>query len=251
MKRMLFPLALVFILTISAARCGAIPGACCFPDETCRLLTADECSQQGGAFYGEGVPCTPNPCLTGLGACCPYDGACVVTTFLECAAIPRACVWMAGYDCEPLNPCPQCCPVLCCLPGGACRLVMCGEDCDLLGGSPLEDVYFCYPNPCLVAGAEGAGTVPTEARLLVGPNPFRSSAVIRYQPEGDGFVQIHVFDVVGRRVREILPGIVTPNGPAVGWDGRDDFGSPVPAGIYFIRVSEAGLTATRVVVRVD
>ncbi len=38
------------------------PGACCFTDGTCEVLSLDACLQAGGTFQGEGTVCDPNPC---------------------------------------------------------------------------------------------------------------------------------------------------------------------------------------------
>ncbi len=44
--------------------CGAPEpvGACCYEDESCRLLTAAECTGSGGVFRGDGESCYPNGC---------------------------------------------------------------------------------------------------------------------------------------------------------------------------------------------
>jgi len=44
------------------------PGACCVA-ETCSQLTATPCAAAGGTFLGEGIPCTPNPCLQSEPGC--------------------------------------------------------------------------------------------------------------------------------------------------------------------------------------
>jgi len=61
------------------------------------------------------------------------------------------------------------------------------------------------------------------------PNPFY--ATTRMSVIGSRAARI--FDVVGRRIRTVtvLGGVVT-------WNGKDDAGRDVPAGVYFIRVSD-------------
>jgi hypothetical protein len=60
------------------------PGACCLPDESCVILFATECADQGGTFMGEGVPCIPDPCFHApTGACC-IDGLCFTLRESEC-----------------------------------------------------------------------------------------------------------------------------------------------------------------------
>jgi hypothetical protein len=38
------------------------PGACCFADGHCEVLTATDCSTAGGLYLGNGTTCDPNPC---------------------------------------------------------------------------------------------------------------------------------------------------------------------------------------------
>jgi hypothetical protein len=42
--------------------CPGPRGACCFADESCRLLTEEDCAEAGGTYLGDSVSCSPNPC---------------------------------------------------------------------------------------------------------------------------------------------------------------------------------------------
>jgi hypothetical protein len=129
---------------------SAIPGACCLEDNACVLYTWDECSAAGGTYWGDGTPCSPDPCRPGFGVCCSYYGECSIRTFSECVQDPGVCAWMEGMtSCDP-NPCPACCPIACCLPDQSCRVVGCGEDCAAIGGTWIPGKTFCHPNPCIV-----------------------------------------------------------------------------------------------------
>lgn len=48
---------------------------------------------------------------------------------------------------------------------------------------------------------------------------------------------VDVHDLSGRRVRRIAGGVTEPGRYAEVWDGRDERGSRVPAGVYFVRVA--------------
>jgi hypothetical protein len=66
------------------------------------------------------------------------------------------------------------------------------------------------------------------------PNPFRHATAIRFGvPAGGGTVRLRVFDVTGRRVRTLVDGETGPGWQTVTWDGRDEGGTHVAAGIYF------------------
>jgi hypothetical protein len=79
-------------------------GACCFADGTCMDYLEDECTQVGGDFWLEGVPCEPNPCPQ-PGACCYGCQECAFVNEADCMEIPEWYLWLPGEACEP-NPCP-------------------------------------------------------------------------------------------------------------------------------------------------
>jgi len=65
---------------------------------------------------------------------------------------------------------------------------------------------------------------------------------ISMRPAHDTAVRGAVFDVRGRIVRR-FDDHLAPAGPyAIAWDGRDDRGTAVPAGLYFV----AGHAATQI-----
>ena len=54
-----------------------------------------------------------------------------------------------------------------------------------------------------------------------------------------------VYDVQGRRVRELHRGLLPSGWHRVLWDGRNETGIPVASGSYFYRVESQGLRLTR------
>ena len=99
----------------------------------------------------------------------------------------------------------------------------------------------------------GAGALPSHPMLLGNtPNPVTESTRISFVlPDvPGGRVSLRVFDATGRVLRTLKhPFAAGLN--AVVWDGTDDRGSTVPAGIYFyrLRVGEAQFTRSMVCVR--
>jgi glucose/arabinose dehydrogenase len=75
-----------------------------------------------------------------------------------------------------------------------------------------------------------------EASLSGAPNPFRSSADVWFRLAERAPVTLTVHDLAGRRVRELLRGTAEAGDTRVTWDGRDDSGLSVPAGLYFVRL---------------
>jgi DNA/RNA endonuclease YhcR with UshA esterase domain len=62
------------------------PGACCFPDGSCLVMTAPACASQNGSFSGDNTNCSPNNCAQPTGACCLPGDICAVESAADCAA---------------------------------------------------------------------------------------------------------------------------------------------------------------------
>jgi len=82
------------------------------------------------------------------------------------------------------------------------------------------------------------------------PNPFVSATTIRFDHPRAGPVRLAIFDVTGRRVRTLLDAAVAAGLQSVAWDGRDDAGRRVGAGVYMARLDADGVAATLRVLRV-
>lgn len=68
------------------------------------------------------------------------------------------------------------------------------------------------------------------------PNPFRSTSEIRLELRVPGRVRVDIFDLQGRRVRQLRDGAL-PAGPVTAtWDGRADSGLPASSGWYLVRL---------------
>lgn len=66
------------------------------------------------------------------------------------------------------------------------------------------------------------------------PNPFNPSTLLRFDLPRPGLVDLVLYDVSGRRVRTLAREAPLPAGAhAARWDGRDDAGRAVAAGVYF------------------
>jgi len=70
------------------------------------------------------------------------------------------------------------------------------------------------------------------------PNPFHQSATIRFGLASDARVELRVFDVTGRQVRELVDADLTGGQEhELTWDGTDDGGRPVGAGLFWMQLS--------------
>ncbi len=69
------------------------------------------------------------------------------------------------------------------------------------------------------------------------PNPFRHTATISFALPKPMDVEVKIYDLSGRAVRKLLGGRLEAGVHSVEWDGRDDYGRTLPAGIYIYRLS--------------
>jgi hypothetical protein len=77
------------------------------------------------------------------------------------------------------------------------------------------------------------------------PNPFVETTSIAYSvPTGGGFVEITIYDVKGRVVRNLVSDRMEEGVGHAMWDGLDDTGRHVASGVYFARLNIDGLTAS-------
>lgn len=111
-----------------------------------------------------------------------------------------------------------------------------------------------YSGPTVV-GVDGPGAAGPPARgtgtVRAVPNPTQGAIAFAHTRALAGAYEAAIFDVRGRRVRTLAAGTLPVGGEAVTWtwDGRDEAGHEVHAGIYFYRVRDAVGTLGEKVVR--
>jgi hypothetical protein len=80
------------------------------------------------------------------------------------------------------------------------------------------------------------------------PNPFARGVQLRFDlplaPAGRWPVEVAVYNVAGRKVRTLVQADLEPGAYAYAWDGRDEGGVTMAAGIYFVRI-RAGTNEAR------
>lgn len=97
--------------------------------------------------------------------------------------------------------------------------------------------------------ADGLSGNASELRLsLLSRNPASGAVELSLQIPSKSHVKVVVFDVRGRVVRTLLERDVDAGAQRLSWNGRDDAGSTVGTGVYWIRVSTADAKAGRKVV---
>jgi len=80
------------------------------------------------------------------------------------------------------------------------------------------------------------------------PNPFNPQTSIDYTVPESAPVRLAIYDAGGRLVRMLVDGVVPPGAGSVMWNGRDDHGSAVSSGVYFVRLTSGKQVRTSKVV---
>jgi hypothetical protein len=93
-------------------------------------------------------------------------------------------------------------------------------------------------------GTPATGSGRTALRLAF-PNPFERSTTVVFSLHASGPADVGVFDVAGRHVRTLLRGVQPAGEHMLSWDGRDDGGNRLGAGVYMLRLDAAGHSETR------
>ncbi|MBI5709246.1 MAG: choice-of-anchor D domain-containing protein [Candidatus Eisenbacteria bacterium] len=124
-------------------------------------------------------------------------------------------------------------------------LTFTSADEPLPGAAAQPDVSYIL-RARLTGGAVAVGgtPLPTATRLYPPmPNPLIGSSLVRFDLARAASVRLEVFDLTGRRVTDLASRAFEPGRYNLRWDGRDDAGSAVGPGLYFVRLSAAGLAA--------
>jgi hypothetical protein len=83
------------------------------------------------------------------------------------------------------------------------------------------------------------------------PNPFSPTVNIVFSIDRPADVSVQIYDVAGRWVSTVHEGPVEPGAHhRLAWNGRDDQGRRVAAGVYFAKIEALGGTASRKIVLV-
>jgi subtilase family protein/flagellar hook capping protein FlgD len=80
---------------------------------------------------------------------------------------------------------------------------------------------------------------------LTGPNPAPGSAGYSFALPATSAVELSLYDLRGRRVRRLVDSELGPGSHPGVWDGRDDAGQPVGAGVYWYRLTAGSQAAVR------
>ena len=114
-------------------------------------------------------------------------------------------------------------------------------------GSDLDDVWMLAWSTTAAVGDPQAQPLVNGLRPPA-PSPTRGTTVVSYALAQAGRVQLGVYDLSGRLVRQLVDGERSAGTGTVVWNGMSGSGAGLQAGVYFIRLAAPGFRETRRVI---
>ena len=88
--------------------------------------------------------------------------------------------------------------------------------------------------------------MPTEYAIHQNyPNPFNPVTKLRYTIPKNGLVNITIYDMLGRQVRNLVNQTQDAGYRSVIWDATNDYGKPVSAGLYLYQIQAGEYMQTK------
>lgn len=96
-----------------------------------------------------------------------------------------------------------------------------------------------------LAAEEESINLPNSIGLTNFPNPFNPSTTIHYTLPEESEVEIIIYDLVGKKVAIIMKSTQPSGTHSLQWNGTDQQGNLVPAGIYFYQLRAGDFVQTK------
>ncbi len=122
----------------------------------------------------------------------------------------------------------------------------------------VDEIHFGTTFESIVPVGEGSGPVTGLDQLLNNafklhnhPNPFFNTTTISYHLQRPGKVRLSIFNLQGREVSILYEGQRSQGTHKVTWDGSDNSGNKLAAGMYLYRLQSQGQSVTKRIVCVQ
>ncbi len=107
-----------------------------------------------------------------------------------------------------------------------------------------DDWVLCEKVDGAISGV--AAALPPAPRLEGAvPNPFNPLTSIRFSIPVASSVQLVIYDLAGRKIKDLAPGYLAAGEHAVTWSGKDETGRAAASGTYFARMTAGSVTRVR------
>ena len=103
-------------------------------------------------------------------------------------------------------------------------------------------------NMILSAGSETLDLTPVPSEFALHdnyPNPFNPITTINYDLPKDAYVNLIIYDILGREVANLAGKKMLAGYQTIKWNTRNNAGNPVAAGIYFYQIQTRDFVKTK------
>lgn len=83
------------------------------------------------------------------------------------------------------------------------------------------------------------------------PNPFNPNTIIMYELKRSARVKLYIYNITGQLIRELVNGFKSQGIYYAAWNGLDDYGNGVSAGVYLYRFQADRFTQTKKMLLLD
>jgi hypothetical protein len=108
-------------------------------------------------------------------------------------------------------------------------------------------VVLSPPEKIKIVSEETIPEIVSLNRIKARPNPFNPSTQISFSLDSGGVIDLAVFDLRGRLVKQLESGYFSDGQHFVTWRGENNSGRPVSSGVYFLRLLSGGTTSSTAV----
>ena len=194
-------------------------------------------------------PCSISNCYSEPAAECiaDYCGGCWSDFYLnneliQCDA-PEGCIDLTGID------------------FGMCDMFLgigwMNNHCESISGCDwvVDDVDYSEAlfssideceQSCIILGDIHNRDIPISDNILNNyPNPFNPITTLRYDLPNNGFVNITVYDMMGRVIKNLINTHQTAGYKTIQWNATNNQGEPVSAGVYLYKIQAGDFVDTK------
>lgn len=98
----------------------------------------------------------------------------------------------------------------------------------------------------MISSAPSNSLVPAATSLQsLQPNPFNPRITISFNVGRSGPVELNIYDLTGRHIKTLVSKHLEAGQFSKQWDGRDNGGSVVSAGVYLVRIKNETTTDSK------
>ncbi len=111
------------------------------------------------------------------------------------------------------------------------------DEIDFLKAWIEQRITWMDNNIASLSGTEHQRSIPNDFVLYSNyPNPFNTTTTIHYSIPHAGYVNVTIYDGLGRRVKTLVDDFATPSEYRIQWYGKNTTHKSVASGVYVVRI---------------